>query len=204
MTRRRGPRRPCRGTRAHAHWRFDSRIRMLARLLVPSGSTVVPPERLARALPAVSQSTRHGSSSMFARESDAVSPRLGGRTFLVCAAGTRSRLRVTRCASCDVRPYVVAIGGAHTCALCVSQCVVGQPRLVRLGVAWHSSSSSSSSSGLGSRQRQLLRGVHRRESRGSRSRLRRELARGTRRRSVAATVTAAAAAAAATRVARTR
>lgn len=46
-----------------------------------------------RRLPADSPSIRHGSSSMFARESDAVSPRLGRCTILVCAAGTS---RVTR------------------------------------------------------------------------------------------------------------
>lgn len=212
--RRRDPRRPRRSecARARAH----------ALALAPLSRWR---RRSARDLAAESSSTRHGSSSMFARESDAVSPRLGGRAILVCAAGTRSRC-VTRRASRDVRPTcadVLVIGGVDSCAL-ARQCVVGQPRPVRLGVAWRHSSSTSSSAcaniggGIGSgdgsndldsqqqQQQQLLRGVHPRGPLGSRSRLQRELARGTRRRSVSAAVaaTATAAAAAAARTARTR
>lgn len=172
--------------------------------------------RSARDLVVESRGTRHGSSSMFARESDAVSPQLGGRAILVCAAGTCSRC-VTFRASRDVRSCadVFVIGCVDSCAL-VRQCVVGQPRSVRLGVAWRHSSNTSTSIGgdisggsndlVPQQQQQLLRGVHPRVPLGSRSRLRRELARGTYRRSVSAAVaaTATAAAAAAARAARTR
>lgn len=161
-----------------------------------------------RRLPADSPSIRHGcSSSMFARESDAVSPRLGRCTILVCVAGTS---RVTRRA----RRGLVVIG-AHSCASAKQWCVE-RPRLVCLGVAWRHSNSSSSSGSSGGRSGssggggggnnlnsvQLLRGVLG-EPRGSRSRLRRELARRSARRCVSAAVATATAAAAA-RAARTR
>lgn len=193
VARRRGTRRLCRDMRA------------LSLSLRHDGGARV------RRLPADSPSIRHGSSSMFARESDAVSPRLGRCTILVCAARTS---RVTRRA----RRGLVVIG-AHSCASAKQWCVE-RPRLVCLSVAWrHSNSSSSSgrsissgstSSGSGGggdnslNPVQLLRGV-RGEPRGSRSRLRRELARRSARRCVSAAVaTATAAAAAAARAARTR
>lgn len=154
-----------------------------------------------RRLPADSRIIRHGSSSMFARESDAVSPRLGRCTILVCAARTS---RVTR------RGFVVI--GAHSCTFAKQWCVE-RPRLVCLSVAWrHSNSSSSgsstnSSSGGGGNGNnlnsvQILRGI-RGGPRGSRSRLRRELARRSTRRCVSAAVATATAAATA-RAARTR
>ncbi|XP_050463432.1 uncharacterized protein LOC126857754 [Cataglyphis hispanica] len=143
---------------------------------------------------------------MFARESDAVSPRLGRCTILVCAARTS---RVTRRA----RRGLVVIG-AHSCTFAKQWCVE-RPRIVCLSVAWrHSNSSSSSSSsssdssgtnissGKNLNSVQLLRGV-RGGPRGSRSRLRRELARRSARRCVSAAVATATAAAAA-RAARTR
>lgn len=165
---------------------------------------------------------RHGSSSMFARESDAVSPRLGRCTILVCAAGTS---RVTRRASREFeRPFDVVAIGARSCAS-ASQWCVGQSRLVCLSVAWrhrssrssssnnsnssgNSSSSSSISGGGGGgnnlKSEQLLQGVRVRGPCGSRSRLRRELARRSARRCVSAVTTATAAAATAARAARTR
>lgn len=157
-----------------------------------------------RCLAADRRSIRHGSSSMFARESDAVSPRLGRCTILVSAAGTS---RVTRRASREPeRPLDVVVIGAHLCAF-ASQWCVGQPRLVCLSVAWrHSSSSDGSRSSIGGNAfgtKQTLRDVHG-GPRRSRSRLQRELARRRTRRCVSAVATATAAAAAAARAARTR
>ena len=201
------PRRPYFGTRLRAR----ARAIFLSFLLSPALSALPPRRwRPARAPPRgrLRQLFRHGSSSMFARESDAVFPRLGRCTILVCAAGTS---RVTRRGSRVLERSldVVAIG-ARSCAS-ASQWCVRQPRLVCLGVAWRhrssrSSNSSSSGGGGGSNDlnsEQLLQGVHvSRESCRSRSRLRRELARRSARRCVSAVATATAAAAAAARAAR--
>lgn len=190
------PRRPHFGTRARALSISLSLSRVLYRHDVGAQ---------ARRPAADSPTIRHGSSSMFARESDAVSPRLGRCTILVCAAGTS---RVTRRANRELgRPLDVVAIGARSCA---SQWCVGQPRLVYLGVAWrHRSSRSNSNSGGGGgdnlNSEQLLRGVRVRGPCGSRSRLRRELARRSARRCVSAVAaTATAAAATAARAARTR
>lgn len=155
-----------------------------------------------RRLAADSRSIRHGSSSMFARESDAVSPRLGRCTILVCAARTS---RVTRRASRVVRDSVAI--GAHSCASGKQWCVK-RPRLVCLSVAWRHSNSSGSGtttsiiiivSGRGGANNldpvRLLRGGVRGEgSRGGRSRLRRELARRSARRRCVSAVSVATAA----------
>lgn len=140
---------------------------------------------------------------MFARESDAVSPRLGRCTILVCAARTS---RVKRRA----RRGLVVIG-AHSCTFAKQWCVE-RPRIVCLSVAWrHSNSSSSSdssgtniSSGKNLNSVQLLRGGVRGGPRGSRSRLLRELARRSARRRCVSAAVATATAAATARAARTR
>ena len=183
----------------------------LSFLLSPALSALPPRRwRPARAPPRgrLRQLFRHGSSSMFARESDAVFPRLGRCTILVCAAGT-SRVTCRGSRVLERSLDVVAIG-ARSCAS-ASQWCVRQPRLVCLGVAWRhrsSRSSNSSSSGGGGggndlNSEQLLQGVHVSwESCRSRLRLRRELARRSARRCVSAVATATAAAAAAARAAR--
>lgn len=180
-----------------------ARAIFLSFLLSPARFTAARRWRPARAPPRgrLRQLFRHGSSSMFARESDAVFPRLGRCTILVCAAGTSRVIR--RASRVLERPLDVVAIGARSCAS-ASQWCVGQPRLVCLGVAWrhrNSRSSNSSSSdndndsGSGNdlNSEQLLQGVHVREPCRSRSRLRRELARRSARRCVSAVATARAA-----------